>query len=91
MFLPKYNQKFNRNSQLEEVAYRPIPEGMDLDRIFCLKEKRQVHGDHTISYKGNKYLILSTKTRFSFAKAKVEVHKRLDGSIHTHLLPGRKA
>ena len=55
---------------------------MNLDRIFCLKEMRQVHGDHTISYKGRKYLILPTKTRFSFAKAKVEVHKRLDGSIH---------
>lgn len=82
VFLPKYNQKFTRKPQLEEVAYRPIPEGMDLDHIFCLKEKRQVHGDHTISYKGRKYLILPTKTRFSFAKAKVEVHKRLDESIH---------
>jgi len=82
VFLLKYNQKFTRKPQLEEVAYKPIPEGMDLDHIFCLKEKRQVHGDHTISYKGRKYLILPTKTRFSFAKAKVEVHKRLDGSIH---------
>jgi len=82
VFLPKYNQKFNRKPQLEKVAYRPIPKGMDLDRILCLKEKRQVHGDHTISYKGRKYLILPTKTRFSFAKAKVEVQKRLDGSIH---------
>lgn len=82
VFLPKYNQKFNRKPKLEEIAYRPIPEGMDLNRIFCLKEKRQVHGDHTISYKGSKYLILPTKTRFSFAKAKVEVQKRLDGSIH---------
>ncbi|NQS88826.1 ISNCY family transposase [Patescibacteria group bacterium] len=82
VFLLKYNQKFTRKPQLEEVAYKPIPEGMDLDHIFCLKEKRQVHGDHTISYKGRKYLILPTKTRFSFAKAKVEVQKRLDGSIH---------
>jgi len=82
VFLPKYNQKFTRKPRLEEVAYRPIPEGMDLDRIFCLKKMRQVHGDHTVSYKGRKYLILPTKTRFSFAKAQVEVHKRLDGSIH---------
>jgi len=82
VFLPKYNQKFNRKPQLEEIAYRSIPKGMDLDHIFCLKEKRQVHGDHTISYKGRKYMILPTETRFSFAKAKVEVQKRLDGSIH---------
>ena len=82
VFLPKYNQRFNRKPLLEEIAYRSIPEGMDLDRILCLKEKRQVHGDHTISYKGSKYLILPTETRFSFTKAKVEVQKRLDGSIH---------
>jgi hypothetical protein len=42
----------------------------------------QIHGDHTISYKGKKYEILPTKTRFSFAKAYVEVDKYLDGSIH---------
>jgi len=82
IFLPKYNRKFARKPKLEEIAYRKVPEGVDLDRIFCLKKMREVHGDHTISYKGNKYLILPTKTRFSFAKAKVEVQKRLDGSIH---------
>jgi len=82
VFLPKYNRKFTRKPQLEEAAYRAIPQGMDLDRIFCIKEKRQVRGDHTISYKGRKYQILPTETRFGFAKARVEVHKRLDGSIH---------
>jgi len=82
VFLPKYNQKFTRKPKLEESAYRPIPKGMDLDRIFCLKEKRQVQGDHTISYKGRKYQILPTETRFGFAKARVEVQRRLDGTIH---------
>ncbi len=82
VFLPEYNQRFNRKPMLEEMAYRSIPEGMDLNRILCLKQMRQVHGDHTISYKGSKYLILPTETRFSFAKAKVEVQEHLDESIH---------
>jgi len=82
LFLPKYNKKFTRKPKVEEIAYRPIPKGMDLDLIFCLKEKRQVQGDNTISYKGRKYQILPTETRFGFAKAKVEVHRCLDGSIH---------
>ncbi|GAI03819.1 unnamed protein product [marine sediment metagenome] len=55
---------------------------MELDRIFCIKEERRVQGDNTISYKGRKCQILPTETRFGFAKAKVEVHKRLDGTIH---------
>ena len=73
------SRREDTNERVEKVS---IPEGMDLDRIFCLKEKRQVHGDHTISYKGREYMILPTKTRFGFAKAKVEVQKHLDGSIH---------
>ena len=55
---------------------------MDLDLIFRQKEKRQVQGDNTISYQGRRYQILPTETRFGFAKAKVGVHRCLDGSIH---------
>ena len=82
VFLSKYNKKFTREPKVEEIAYRAIPEGMDLDRIFCIKEERRVQGDNTISYKGRRYQILPTATRFGFAKAKVEVHKRVDGTIH---------
>ena len=55
---------------------------MDLDLIFCFKEKRQVQGDNTISYQGRRYQILPTETRFGFAEAKIEVHRCLDGSVH---------
>lgn len=82
VFLPKYNKKFTRKPRVEEVAYRPIPEGMDLNQILCIKEKRQVQGDNTIGYDTRRYQILPTKTRFGFAKAKVEVQKHLDESIH---------
>jgi len=82
VFLPKYNKKFTRKPRVEEVAYRPIPEGMDLNQILCIKEKRQVQGDNTIGYDTRRYQILPTETRFGFAKAKVEVQKHLNGSIH---------
>ena len=82
VFLSKYRQKFTRKPKVEESAYRIIPKGMDLDQILCIKEKRRVQGDNTISYNGKLYQILPTKTRFGFAKAKVEVQKHLDGTIH---------
>jgi len=47
-----------------------------------VKEERRVQGSNTISYKGGRYQILPTKTRFGFAKAKVEIQKHLDGTIH---------
>ena len=82
VFLPKYNKKFTRKPRIEELAYRKVPQGMDLDRIFSIKEKRRVQGDNTIGYDTRRYQILPTKTRFGFAKAKVEVQKHLDESIH---------
>ncbi len=55
---------------------------MDLDQILCIKEKRRVQGDNTISYEARRYQILPTETRLGFAKAKVEVQRHLDGTIH---------
>lgn len=81
-FLPKYNKRFTKEPHIQETAYREVPEEIDLHHIFCIKETRQVQGDNTISYKGNKYQILPTETRCGFAKAKVEVQKRLDGTLH---------
>ena len=82
VFLPKYNKKFTRKPRVEESAYRSIPKGMDIDQIFSKKDKRQVQGDNTIGYDTRRYQILPTEIRLGFAKAKVEVQKHLDGSIH---------
>ncbi len=82
IFLSKYNKKFTRKPRVEEVAYRIIPKGMDLDQILCIKEERRVQGDNTISYEARRYQILPTKTRLGFAKAKVEVQRHLNGTIH---------
>ena len=82
VFLVKYKRKFTRKPKVEDSAYRPIPQGIDLDRIFSIKEERRVQGDNTISYETRRYQILPTETRLGFAKAKVEVQKHLDGTIH---------
>lgn len=55
---------------------------MDLSQILCIKDRRQVQGDNTIGYDTRIYQILPTETRFGFAKARVEVQKHLDGTIH---------
>jgi hypothetical protein len=63
-------------------AYRPLPKGLSLKDVFCLKEERTVAGDNIISYPGKTFQILSNEYRISFYKAKVEVHEYLDGSIN---------
>jgi transposase len=82
VFLPKHNKKFTRKPKVEDSAYRMIPKGMDLNRILCIKKGRRVQGDNTISYEARRYQILPTETRLGFAKAKVEVQKHLDKTIH---------
>jgi transposase len=81
-FIPKNNRMFSRTAKEPGSAYRPLPKGVSLKDVFCLKEERTVAGDNTISYNGKIFQILPNKYRISFYKAKVEVREYLDGSIN---------
>src|SRR3970040_2323038 len=59
-----------------------LPKELNLESVFSIKEQRTVMADNTISYKNRIFQILPDKYRISFAKAKVTVEKRLDGSIN---------
>ena len=82
MFLSKFNKRFTKDPENPEPAWRVVPREINLDSVFSIKEQRTVMADNTISYKNRIFQILPDKYRISFAKAKVEVEKRLDGSIH---------
>jgi transposase len=81
-FIPKHNRMFSRTAKELGSAYRPLPKGLSLKEVFCLKEGRTVAGDNTISYQGKAFQILPNEYRLSYCKAKVEVHEYLDGSIN---------
>ena len=81
-FIPKLNQMCSRTAKEPGSAYRPLPKGLSLKDVFCLKEERTVAGDNTISYQGKAFQILPNEYRLSYCKAKVEVHEYLDGSIN---------
>jgi transposase len=81
-FIPKHNRMFFRTAKEPGSAYRPLPKGLSLKEVFCLKEGRTVAGDNTISYQGKAFQILPNEYRLSYCKAKVEVHEYLDGSIN---------
>ena len=90
-FIPRHNRRFSRLAKEPDSAYIPLPQGLKLKEVFCLKvdksfttrrEERTVAADNTISHKGKFFQILPDEYRVSFFKAKVEVHQHLDGSIH---------
>jgi len=82
-FIPRHNRMFSRPAKESGTAYRPLPKGLSLKEVFCLKEERVVAGDNTISYNGKAFQILPNEYRSSYCKAKVEVHEYLDG--HTNI------
>lgn len=79
-FLPDYNRKFTVEPFDKKSAWRKIDD-IDLHKHFCMKYSRVVENDNTLSFMNKKIQIPSTKTRYSFAKAKVEVHHLIDGRI----------
>ena len=52
-----------------------------LDAVLCFKYIRTVANDNTVRFNGATLQILADDLRASYARAKVEVQERLDGSI----------
>jgi hypothetical protein len=78
-FLPEYWNRTNVVLPAEkESHYRPRPRGVDLEQVFCTKEKRVIASDHTIQYQGKKYNIENTIHR-SWAGYDVEIRTYPNG------------
>jgi hypothetical protein len=75
-YLPIYNRRFAKKAAQRENLYRPIPKGMNLHRILCIKTERTVRNDFTIAHNRKLYQIeeaVQTK--------KLMVEEYTDGSI----------
>ena len=79
-FMHEFNARFAKAAANPQKAYRPWPVGLKRKRVFCLKYSATVKNDNTVRLKGLIFDILPHKSRYSFAKAKVEVNHLLDGS-----------
>jgi transposase len=84
-FLPTYiarhNRRFARPAAEHSSAFRPLPAALDLNTICCFKYLRTAQNDNTVSLGPHHLQILPDPRRRSFARARVEVHERLDGTL----------
>ena len=80
-FLPRYDRQFGVAPAQREPAYRPLPPGVSLDAVRCFKYLRTVANDHTVHFNGAALQALPDGRRTSYARTRVEVQERLDGSI----------
>ncbi len=79
-FIPEFNARFAKPAAQPQKAYRPWPVGLKRQRVFCLKHIATVKNDNTVRLQGLVFDIPPHKSRYSFAKAKVEVNHLLNDS-----------
>lgn len=80
-FLPRYNQKFTVPAAQPDSAFRQPGEGFVPDEVFCFKYHRTVGTDNVVRFGEHRLQILPTNGRLSYARARVEVQERMDGSL----------
>jgi hypothetical protein len=80
-FLPRYSQRFAVPAAQAGSAYRQPEEGFIPDKVFCFKYYRTVGSDNVVRFGGHRLQILPTNGRLSYARARVEVRERMDGSL----------
>lgn len=80
-FLPRYNARFAVPAARPQAAWRPAPARRDLERICCFRYRRTVGQDNTIRLDGQWLQLLPGPNGRSYAKARVDVHAFLDGTL----------
>lgn len=80
-FLPRYNRRFVVPPAEPECAYRPVDPGLNLATVFCLKHMRTVGTDNVVRFKGRRLQVHPSHHRTSYARTRVEVHERMNGSL----------
>jgi hypothetical protein len=80
-FLPAYNRQFMVQAKEPDSAYlKPKPD-FNPEEIFCYKYTCKVGIDNVVRFEQKRLQILPTTQRQSFARCRVEVHARLDGTL----------
>ena len=75
-YLPLYNRRFSVGPQERGDLHRPLPPGIHLDSILCIKTERTLRKDFTVAHNRKVYQI-EAGTRAS----RIMVHEQIDGSM----------
>lgn len=80
-FLSRYNKRFAVPASVPGSAFRTLAVDTVPEQTFCFKYVRTVAADNTVQLDEHRLQILAGRSRVSYAKCRVEVHERLDGSV----------
>jgi transposase len=80
-FLPRHNRRFAVPPAVPGSAFAALPVGFDPERVFCFKYERSVSVDNVVRLGEHRLQIMPSAQRSSYARTRVEVHERMDGSL----------
>lgn len=79
-YLPFWNARFAVAPTEPTDAHRPLPEEVDLQRLFAETEERVVSNDFTLRYRNRKLQIPAEQATGIRPGQKITVERRLDGT-----------
>ncbi|MBM4340753.1 MAG: ISNCY family transposase [Deltaproteobacteria bacterium] len=75
-YLVVYNKRFSVQPKEKEDFHRPLPRGINLDAILCIKTERTLRNDFTVAHNRKLYQVED-----AIRASKVMVQDRIDGSM----------
>jgi transposase InsO family protein len=78
-FKTDFNARFAKLAKQSQAAWRPLPKGVDLDRICSFRYEATVGNDNAVRLGGIILDIPAGPRRRGYAKARVEVRQLIDG------------
>jgi hypothetical protein len=84
-FLPAFNRQFAVPPAVAASAYRPVPRGVDLDRVCAFHYARRVAADNTVRVEEVTLQLAPGPGRRSYARALADVIQCLDGSWRVYV------
>ena len=80
-YLPRFNQEFSVPPAQEGSAYRRVDQDLDLAGVLCFKYYRTAAGDNTVTLGKDTYQLLPGPKGRGYARSRMEIQERLDGSV----------
>lgn len=80
-FIPFWDARFTVEPTEAVDAHRPLPDGVDLLRLFAETEKRVIGQDFTFRYQNRFYQIEAQQADGAMPKTRITLERRLDGSL----------
>jgi hypothetical protein len=79
-FLPFWQERFTVEPRQASDALRPLPEGVDLMRLFAETDERVIREDFTFRYANQHFQIERAEAEPRMPGSRVTIEHRLDGS-----------